>query len=90
MWEKEKLLVISNFSFSHSVFKRLELQTRKNKGSFGKGLDHASEMHQAILAFKSLSLSPSYKKFETATFENLHYVLTKQQNFRLIEIQGIC
>ena len=38
MWEKEKLLVTSNFSFSHSVFKRLVLETRKNQGLFGKGL----------------------------------------------------
>ena len=37
-WEKEKLLVTSNFSFSHSVFKRLVPQTRKNQGLFGKGL----------------------------------------------------
>ena len=29
---------MSNFSFSHSVFKRLVLQTRKNQGLFGKGL----------------------------------------------------
>ena len=36
--EKEKLLVKSHFSFFHSVFKRLILQTRKNKGLFGKGL----------------------------------------------------
>ena len=36
--EKEKLLVTSNFSFSHSVFKRLDLQTRENQGLFGKGL----------------------------------------------------
>ena len=34
MWEKEKLLVTSNFSFSHSVFKRLVLQTCKNQQSF--------------------------------------------------------
>ena len=27
LWEKEKLLVMSNFSFSQSVFKRLVLQT---------------------------------------------------------------
>ena len=33
-----KLLVTSNFFFSHSVFKRLVLQTRKNQGLFGKGL----------------------------------------------------
>ena len=29
---------MSNFSFSHSVFRRLLLQTRKNQGLFGKGL----------------------------------------------------
>ena len=41
MREKEKLLVTSNFSFSHSVFKRLVQQTRKNQGLFGKGLKRA-------------------------------------------------
>ena len=38
LWEKEELLVTSNFSFSHSVFKRLALQTFKIQGLFGKGL----------------------------------------------------
>ena len=38
MRETEKLLITNNFSFSHSVFKRLILQTRKNQGLFGKGL----------------------------------------------------
>ena len=38
LWEKEKLLITSNFSFSHGVFKRLELKTHKNQGLFGKGL----------------------------------------------------
>ena len=28
-----------NFSFSHGVFKRLALQTHKNQGLFGKGLN---------------------------------------------------
>ena len=32
LWEEEKLLFTSNFSFFHSIFKRLMLQTRKNKG----------------------------------------------------------
>ena len=41
-WEKEKLLVASNFSFSHSLFKRLVLQTRKKKGLFWKGLTRAA------------------------------------------------
>ena len=39
LWEKEKLLVTSNFSFSHSVFKRLAVQTSKNQGVFGKELN---------------------------------------------------
>ena len=37
-WEKEKLLVTSNLSFSHSVFSGPLLQTRKKQGLFGKGL----------------------------------------------------
>ena len=32
LWEKEKLLVTSNFSFSLSVFKRLVLQGLSGKG----------------------------------------------------------
>ena len=44
LWEKEKLLVTSNFSFSRSVFKRLVLQTRKNQGLFGKGLTNYHTM----------------------------------------------
>ena len=38
-WEKEKLLVMSNFSFSYCVFKRLVLQTRKSQVLIGKGLN---------------------------------------------------
>ena len=36
--EKEELLITSNFSISLSGFKILVLQTRKNKGLFGKDL----------------------------------------------------
>ena len=45
--EKEKLLIMSNFSFSCSVFKRLVLQTRNNQGLFGKGLKgkNTTEQH---------------------------------------------
>ena len=35
---KREMLIMNNFSFSNSVFKRLVLQTRKNQGLFGKGL----------------------------------------------------
>ena len=37
--KNEKLLVTSNFSFSHSVLKGLVLQTRNKQGLFGKGLN---------------------------------------------------
>ena len=49
--EKEKLLFTSNVCFLHSVFfKRLVLQTRKNKGLFGKGLI----LNHIILTFNDL------------------------------------
>ena len=43
MWEKKKLLVMSNFSFPtliivYCVFKRYVLQARKKKGLFGERL----------------------------------------------------
>ena len=34
-WAKQKLLKLSNFSFSNSVFKRLILQTCENMGLLG-------------------------------------------------------
>ena len=37
---KREMLVTSNLSFSHSVFARLVLQTRKSQGLFGKGLNN--------------------------------------------------
>ena len=40
LWEKEKLLVTGNFSFSRSVFKRFVLQTRKNQGKGSDTLLH--------------------------------------------------
>ena len=38
-WEKKKLLVTSDFSFSDSVLKRFVLQRGKSQGLFGKGLN---------------------------------------------------
>ena len=49
------VLVMSNFSFSLSVFKRLKLQTRKNHGLFGKGLT----LYHTILAFNDLEKEAS-------------------------------
>ena len=51
LWEKEKLLVTSNFYFSRSVFKRLLLQTRKNQGLFGKGLSNLPSSYNVLFHF---------------------------------------
>ena len=37
LWENKKLLIMSNFSFSHSVFERLVLQKCKKMARLGKG-----------------------------------------------------
>ena len=39
LWEKEKMLVTSIFSFSHNVFKRLLFQHHLMLGLCGKGLN---------------------------------------------------
>ena len=44
LWVKEKLLVTSNFSFSHSVFQRLVSQGRPKVLLCGNGLKDLSKM----------------------------------------------
>ena len=41
-WDKEKLLVMSNISLCHRVFRRNVAQTSKNKGLFGRRLKSVS------------------------------------------------
>ena len=48
LWEKEKLLVMSNFSFSRNVLKKPVLQTRKNQGLFGKGLNNVKKVNKIL------------------------------------------
>ena len=63
LWEKEKLPVTSDFYFSHSVFERLVLQTRKNQGMFGKGLKKEScfMAYQHPRSFGALNPFPNDK-----------------------------
>ena len=67
-WEKEKLLVTSNFSFSRSVFKRLIQQTRKNQGLFGKRLKIRRWIcnHESVVA---CLWSPGWNDLEKHTSE---------------------
>ena len=54
--ENEKMLITSNFSFSHSVFKKLVLQTRKNKGLFWKELTPCNESVDLFPLFLCLQI----------------------------------
>ena len=49
----------TNFSFSHSVFKRFVMQTSKNRGQFGKGL--GKRQKHCLPAFFS---SPEHEVFK--------------------------
>ena len=46
LWEKEKLLITSSFSFSRSVF--TVLQTCTNKGLLGRGLNGSDSNNRAV------------------------------------------
>ena len=61
---KEKLLFMSNFSLTHGVFKRLAMQTGKNKELFVKGLI------SPVLDDKGLAC-PNWKYLQTTTKTNL-------------------
>ena len=66
LWEKEKLLVTSNFSFSHGVFKRLVSQGRQKVSLCGNGLRN----------------KPQAKKERRSTFEGSKLVReSKKMNF---------
>ena len=56
----EKLLVTSNFSFSHSVFKRLVSQGRQKVSLCGNGLTH----NQTIFTFNDPEKEASWKQRE--------------------------
>ena len=51
---KGEIVVTSNFSFSHSVFKSFVLQTCKNQGLFGKGLTcyHVTKQFQLVMTVR--------------------------------------
>ena len=73
MWEKEKLLVTSNFSFSNSVFKRLVSQGRQKVSLCGNGLksfhSHISVVVCSFFEFGMVS------KWYIREWVNQHFLL---------------
>ena len=85
MWGKEKLLVTSNFSFPHSVFKRLVLLTRKTQGLFGKGLiKQWMKKGQCWKLALFLSFSPAvcyHLKEMITSFRHIYFIIHKYLSF---------
>ena len=86
LWEKEKLLIMSNFFFSHSVFKRIVLQTRKNQGLYGKGLSDQWRDQQKVVTEEKGSPNTT-KVHHIKHSDSIYYTLTThyfQQNPMLL------
>ena len=81
LWEKEKLLVTSNFSFSHSVFKRLVSQGRQKVSLCGNGLI-AQSMYKRI-SVKSVLKNLMGKKGGNAGNQALSFFPQCYQHFLL-------
>ena len=61
LWEKEKLLITSNFSFSHNAFKNCLLLMRKNEYLWSKGLTLYQMTKFKALADDSLDVTHRLK-----------------------------
>ena len=71
--KKEKWLVMSNFSFSHIVYKRPVLQTRKNQGLFRKELKILWEKEK-LLVTSNFSISHSvFHPFEELSIISIQF-----------------
>ena len=65
------MLILSSFSFSCSVFKRLVLQTSKNHGLFRKGLK--SELFGSVVQFLLDKIKAKFSNGENAGYQ--HFLL---------------
>ena len=85
------MLVTSNFSFSHTVFKRLMQQTRKNQNLFGKGLrchlqcfEHG-QVQNFVLCYRVDPLS-HYDTFWRVWKKNLFKTLREKEKMLVTSI----
>ena len=86
LWEKEKLLVTSNSSFSHSVFKMLISQKLQKVSLSGNGLKV-----EKILGKGEKNWSPAFSPFLTLFSKGLSWGCQKSSDAKLNVIQNsIC
>ena len=83
LWEKEKLLVTSIFSFSHNVFKRLVSQGHQKVSLCGNGLNSKLIVTKAQKTSfeKERMLVTSIFSFPTSSSEITFLGLLKQRIF---------
>ena len=74
LWEKEKSLVISNFTSSNRVFSRIVLQTCKNMALFGKGFPHNDTFWRPWVTSLLKKLWEKEKLLVTSNFSFTHSV----------------
>ena len=76
------------FLLSHSVVKRLVLQTRKNQGLFGKGLTKNISIQGPFTSGIHKYADKVHSFLASARF--LYQPITRRQNFRLVQIKTNC
>ena len=83
LWEKEKLLVTSNFSFSHSVFKRLVSQGRQKVSLCGNGLRGNLSFTHRFIKRLLLQTSKNQGLFgkELKPEDKIYCIFSKRQKF---------
>ena len=78
LWEKEKLLIMSNFSFSHNVFKSCLLLMRQNEYLWRKVLTNPKNSNHLR---KSSSNAFSTNKYQTLYSTTQHTTTTQDLPF---------
>ena len=79
LWEKEKLLVTSNFSSSHNVFKSCLLLMCQNEYLWSKGLKLCTTRFRLSTTLKKKLLKTLWKKEKMLVTSISHNVLNHQK-----------
>ena len=83
LWEKEEMLIVSNFSFSHIVLKRLVLHTHEKKGI---GWERVSDPLERCLLKIVKKGENTVNPFPNDKFNPL----PDEKIFRLVQVETNC